>query len=216
MPAKLHIPIPLVPLESGDRLTRKEFHRRYSARPDITKAELIQGVVYVSSPERFAVHSEQQNAFIVWLGTYAARRSGVRFGSNATIFIGDDSEVQPDGFLFRDPPPSPGAARETATGYLEGAPQLVVEIAASSAAYDLHDKMEVYRRAGVHEYIVWQVFERRLHWFRLRGGEYVRIEPNERDVIESEVFPGLRLAVTKMLALDLASVLDELAGGEST
>ena len=33
--------LPLVPLESGDRLTREEFHHRYCARPDIKKAELI-------------------------------------------------------------------------------------------------------------------------------------------------------------------------------
>ena len=47
-----------VPLESGDRLTRAEFHRRYCARPDITKAELIQGVMYVASPVRHTVHGK--------------------------------------------------------------------------------------------------------------------------------------------------------------
>ena len=37
-------------LESGDHLTRAEFHRLYCARPDIKKAELVEGVVYVGSP----------------------------------------------------------------------------------------------------------------------------------------------------------------------
>jgi len=42
-----------VSLESGDHLTHEEFHRRYLERPDIKKAELVEGVVYVSSPGRF-------------------------------------------------------------------------------------------------------------------------------------------------------------------
>lgn len=40
------------PLESGDRLTRAEFERRYEATPEKFKAELIEGVVYVASPVR--------------------------------------------------------------------------------------------------------------------------------------------------------------------
>ena len=103
-----------------------------------------------------------------------------------------------------------GGAHLTPTSYIEGAPQLVVEIAASSASYDLHDKKEVYRRNGVQEYIVWQVYERRIIWFRLVAGEYAQVEPDERSVIASAAFPGLRLAVAKMLAGDHAGVLAEL------
>ena len=46
MPASHKIGTP--PLESGDRLTRQEFERRYTAASDIRKAELIEGVVYVA------------------------------------------------------------------------------------------------------------------------------------------------------------------------
>ena len=34
------------PLESGDRLIRAEFERRYQAMPHVKKAELIEGVVF--------------------------------------------------------------------------------------------------------------------------------------------------------------------------
>lgn len=44
--------------------------------------------------------------------------------------------------------------------YIEGAPEVVVEIAASSASYNLHYKKEAYRRNGVQEYIVWQANSR--------------------------------------------------------
>ena len=200
---------PFVPLESGDRLTREEFHRRYCARPDIKKAELVQGVVYVASPTRFGKHSEPHGAVAIWLGTYAARTPGVRFGDNATVYLDANSEVQPDAIVFRDPPVK-GGARLREDDYVEGAPQLVVEIAASSASYDLHDKMEAYRKAGVEEYIVWQVLEQRIDWFRLRAGRYEPLEPDAHGIITSEVFPGLRLNVPAMLAGDRAAVLAAL------
>src|SRR5688500_12335635 len=120
-------------LESGDRLTREEFHRRYCARPDIQKAELIRGVVYVASPARADLHGEPQGAVAIWLGSYAIRRSGVRLMIGPSVFLGDDNEVQPDALLLYDPPP-PGGARVRDDHYLEGPPQLVVEVAASSAS----------------------------------------------------------------------------------
>jgi hypothetical protein len=47
-------------------------------------------------------------------------------------------------------------------------------------------------------------------WFRLTDGRYVEVSPDERGVIESRVFPGLRLAVDKLLAGDDAGVLAAL------
>lgn len=56
---------------------------------------------------------------------------------------------------------------------MEGAPELVAEIAASSAAIDLGDKKRAYRRNGIQERIVWQVFDQKVDWFSLEeGGMY--------------------------------------------
>ena len=192
-------------LESGDRLTREEFHRRYCARPDIKKAELVKGVVYVASPTRFTVHAEQHGIMAAWLALYALKTPGVRMGDAATVFMGDDSEVQPDVCLFREPPA--GGLRFTEKGYLAGAPELVVEVAASSASYDLHDKLEVYRRTGVLEYLVWRVLDGAFDWFRLQGEAYVRIEPDDNGVIESMSVPGLRLNVQRLLAGDFRAAI---------
>ena len=116
---------------------------------------------------------------------------------NATVFLDDRSEVQPDAFIWR---PEPGGPQPTEDDYVEGAPQLVVEVAASSVSYDLGEKLEAYRRNGVREYIVWRVVDGAIDWFRLRDGAYVRLEPDAEDVIESEEYPGLRLHVPSMLA----------------
>jgi len=45
----------------------------------------------------------------------------------------------------------------------------------SSVSYDLHDKFDVYRSAGVREYVVWRVYDRTLDWFVLRDGQFVRL-----------------------------------------
>ncbi|MGD9894839.1 MAG: Uma2 family endonuclease [Dehalococcoidia bacterium] len=196
-------------LDSGDRLTREEFHRRYCRRPDLHKAELVNGVVYVPSPARWGKHGKHQSIVQWWLGGYAMDRPEIGVGDNDTVYLSPDDEVQPDAFLFRLTGPNRGA-RETDEGYIEGAPELIVEVAASSASYDLHDKKEAYRRAGVLEYIAWRVLDEAIDWFRLQNGEYVLVQPNADGVIESTVFPGLRLNVAAMLAGDRAGVLSAL------
>jgi Uma2 family endonuclease len=193
-------------LESGDRLTRKEFHRRYCARPDIKKAELVLGVVYVAARVSFGGHGEPHGVIGAWLGVFAARTPELRVAASATVFLGPDSEVQPDALALWDPPHGDGA-RLTSDGYVEGPPQIVVEVAASSASYDLHDEMEAYRRAAVPEYIVWRVLDEALDWFRLRDDQYVRLEPDEQGVVKSEGLPGLRLPVDSLLAGGTADVL---------
>ena len=205
------------PLESGDHLPRDEFHRRYCAHPEIRKAELIEGVVFVPPFAVSASHADPHALVITWLGSYKARTPGLFLADNGTFFMNDDSEVQPDAALFRAPPS--GNVRDIfvrdrddarPTRYRQGAPELIAEIAASSASIDLHRKKRVYERAGVSEYIVWQVWERRIDWFRLVEGVYEPLEPDARGVIESVVFPGLRLHVAAMLAGDDAAVLAEL------
>ena len=99
--------------------------------------------------------------------------------------------------------------------------ELIVEIAATSATYDLYDKLKVYRRNGVQEYVVWQVYDQRLDWFRLSEGQYVPLTPDEVNrgllgVVRSQVFPGLHLDVPALLAGDLAGILDELHRGLET
>jgi Uma2 family endonuclease len=196
----------VVSLESGDRLTREEFHRRYLERPDIKKAELVEGVVYVASPVRYGRHAQPHFMMVGWLAMYVGMNPGVLpGGDNGTVYLDGINEVQPDVFLWR--PDEPGGPRLTEDGYIVGAPQLVVEVAASSVSYDLHDKLEAYRRNGVREYIVWRVLDGAIDWLRLVDGTYVRIEPDADGMIESEQFPGLRLDVTKMLAGDLPAVL---------
>ncbi len=83
------------PLESGDRLSRAEFERRYATAPKHFKAELIEGVVYVVSPVR-AFHGDPHFDLITWLGVYRSATPGVKGSDNATTRLDLDNEPQPD------------------------------------------------------------------------------------------------------------------------
>jgi Uma2 family endonuclease len=204
-----------LPLENGDRMTRAEFERRYAAMPHIKKAELIEGAVYMPSPTHQAVHSRPHARIMAWLGVYWAATPGVDLGDNATVRLDLDNEVQPDALLRLDEALG-GASRISDDDYVEGSPELIVEIAASSTSYDLHDKRQVYRRNEVQEYVVWQVLDQHLSWFVLQEGKYVPLPPDADGIICSRIFPGLRLAVTALLAGDLVTVLAELKRGTET
>jgi Uma2 family endonuclease len=199
-------------LEAGDHLAREEFHRRYLARPDINKAELVEGVVYLGGRVSAREHGQPNAAMAGWLGHYAAYVPAVRCALHTTVILDERNEMQPDILAWR---PEHGAARLTDDGYLEGAPQFIVEVAASSVCYDLHVKKEAYRRNGVREYVVWRVLDEVIDWFRLQDGAYVLIEPDADGIVESEQFPGLRIHIQSMLAGDLSTVLARLgsAGG---
>ncbi|HAA26656.1 MAG TPA: hypothetical protein DCE56_01950 [Cyanobacteria bacterium UBA8553] len=205
----------LPPLENGDRLTRQEFERRYTAMPHIKKAELIEGVVYVASPVRANGHGKPHAEIIGWLLVYEAATVGVYLADNTTVRLDADNEPQPDA-LLRIEPEVGGNSRISDDDYVEGTPELVAEIAASSASYDLNDKLNAYRRNGVQEYIVWQIYENRLDWFRLQEGRYVALHPDEAGIIRSEIFPGLWLAVNALREGDMAGVLAVLQQGLQT
>lgn len=202
-------PIPV--LQTGDHLTRAEFERRYHAQPQLKKAELIEGVVYVPSPVSIE-HSNRHASVMVWLGTYRAATPGLRLLDNATVRLDAENEVQPDAALCL----AEGGQTKVVGNFLHGAPELVVEVAISSAAYDLHEKLRVYRRTGVREYVILLTLERETIWYRLDEGRYVTVAPDDRGLIRSTAFPGLYFNSAKYWADDLAGLLSDLQAGLAT
>jgi Uma2 family endonuclease len=201
----------ILPLEAGDRLTRVEFERRYRAMPALKKAELVEGVVYVPSPVS-AKHSGPHADLVGWLMVYRSATPGLLAGDNATVRFDEDNEPQPDALLAIDSKYG-GQSRIDEDGYFAGPPELIAEVASSSVSYDLHDKLHVYRRHGVREYLVWRVSDGEIDWFRLDEGKYA---PHPRDasgIYKSSIFPGLWLDDAALMRGDLARVLALLQEG---
>jgi Uma2 family endonuclease len=199
------------PLVAGDRLTRDEFERRYEAMPHVHKAELIEGVVYMPSPVSADDHGEPHFDLVTILGLYRVHTPGVRGGDNATLRLDLDNEPQPDIYLRIET--ACGGQSRMVVGFVEGAPELVVEVAASSASYDLHDKLNAYRRNGVREYVVWRVWDQQIDWFELQRGSFEPLAPDEQGIFRSRVMPGLWLDGPSVVAGDLPRVLDVLNRG---
>jgi len=199
-------------LENGDRLSRAEFERRYHLMPEVKKAELIEGIVYMPSPARLKRHAFPQGAVATWLGTYQAETPGVLMADNATVRLDLDNEPQPDLLLLRLPEHG-GQARLSEDDYVEGAPELVVEIVGSARAYDLHQKKEAYRRNAVREYLAWITEEARVVWWELREGAFVELPPDSDGLLKSRAFPGLWLDAAALLRGDLRGVLEALRHG---
>jgi Uma2 family endonuclease len=194
------------PLENGDRLWRAEFERRYEAMPKLKKAELIEGEVYVGSSVRHRQHSAPHGQLITWLGVYKAATPNVDLGHNGSIRLDQANEPQPDAYLMIKPERG-GWARITDDDYVEGAPELVAEIAASSFSYDLGKKLHAYERNKVREYLVWRVQDREFDGFVLRDGHSGSLAAGDDGILRSTVFPGLWLDRTALLRGDLAAGL---------
>jgi Uma2 family endonuclease len=201
------------PLRDGDRVTRVEFERRWDAMPEVRKAELIEGVIHM--PAALSVDDGDSHFDLNGLlRMYRSRTPGVQGSDNASIRFDDRNMPQPDG-LLRIRESHGGRCRVTDDRYLEGAPELIAEIANTSTAYDLGVKREVYRRSGVKEYIVWRVANRAVDWFILRNGQYSRLEPGPDGILRSEVFPGLWLDPVALINEDMGRHLEvaQLAHG---
>lgn len=203
------------PLENGDRLNRVEFERRYDAMPELKKAELIEGIVYMGSPVSHERHGKPHFHMIGWLAQYWMATPGVEGGDNSSLRLDLDNMPQPDIFLYILPE-SGGTIRIREDGFVEGAPELIAEVASSSVSYDLHAKLQVYRRNGVREYIVWRVRDQAIDWFLLREGEYERNAVGADGLHRSEAFPGLWLDANALARGDRIAISQAVQRGLAT
>jgi Uma2 family endonuclease len=197
------------PLVAGDKLTREEFLRRWEANPEIKNAELIGGIVYMSSPVSVE-HGDMDGDLGTWLGHYKAATPGTASGRNTTSFLLDDSP-QPD--LNLRILPGYGGGSWVEGKYLHGVPELLAEVSASSASYDLHVKRDLYQAAGVPEYVAVLLFEREIRWHILVNNEYQLLRPDADGLWRSRIFPGLWLDGQALLAGNLQQVLTWLQEG---
>ena len=198
--------------ENGDRMSRAEFHYIYDKMPDDYRAELVGGVVYVASPLKL-LHGTSHVKLSGALAAYEAHTPGIQVADNATVLLGDEGEPQPDLFV-RILPEFGGQSQTTNDDYVAGAPEFIVEIAASSRSLDLHAKYDDYRRYGVLEYLVVCIHERRLYWFDLRADRELNIDADR--VLRVQTFPGLWIDSDALWAGDHAKLLATLEQGTAT
>lgn len=203
---------PQIELQNGDRMSREEFHRLYEQTPEGFKAELIGGIVYVASPLHPAQGKPHLHLGAV-VAAYEAQTPGVDASDNTTILLGSAAEPQPDLYV-RILPDYGGQSTTGENGCVIGAPELIIEIANTSRAIDLHAKKTDYLRYGVREYFVHCVAENELRWFDLTGG--AELQPDADGVFRMKTFPGLWINGPALLARDYQKLMQTLEEGLAT
>ena len=163
-------------------------------------------------PVGFESHGVPDSSIVTWLTVYRARTPGTKSAGNASIRLDLENMPQPDALLMIRFEHG-GQAIVSHDDYVEGAPELVIEVSSSTVSIDLNTKFRVYRRNRVREYLVWRVRDRAFDWFALRGSDYERLDPDERGIVKSSIFPGLWLDTAAMVRDDLAGVLRVLDEG---
>ena len=180
---------------------------------DLKKAELVEGIVYVmASPLSLERHGAPHSRINGWLHNYEVDTPGVCAGDNPSVRLDDLNELQPDLVLFIEPDHG-GRVYLDPQGFMEQAPELVVEISNMTASLDLHGKLRIYEKYGVREYIVWRTRDQAIDWFINRGGAFQRLMLDPESFYRSEAFPGLWLDPAAMIRRDSRRVRDVLAQG---
>jgi Uma2 family endonuclease len=177
-------------LVEGQRLDQRTFHALYEAMPPGTRAELINGVVYMPSPVGMP-HGRAHLATSGWLNNYLEHTPGVDGLDNTSTALGLKSESQPD-LMLRILPECGGRTRDEG-GIVAGVPELLAEISHTTRYIDLGPKLEDYERVGVQEYVVRTMEPDAVYWFVLRDGRFMQLQPGPDEIYRSEVFPGLWL-----------------------
>lgn len=163
------------------------------------------------SPVRATSHGRPHGVIMAWLSAYWFATPGVDLLDNSSVRLDLLTEPQPDALLRIET--ADGTSGIDEDDYVAGAPELVIEVAASSEKLDLGSKLEAYRRNGIAEYVVWAVNQRHVYWFRLSAGSYVAVSPDRDGIIRSQVFPGLHLHVEALLTRDRRTLLATLQLG---
>ena len=159
-------------------------------------------------------HASLTNLFNMVLGLYQSRTFGVEALDNGTVILDEDREPQPD-LALRILPEHGGRSRSTADGeYVLGPPELLIEVAYSSRAVDLHAKRDDYARCGVSEYLVWVVRDGDFVWFDLPHG-LERPIPHD-GVVRSATFPGLSLDREAVRSGNYSQMIATLEAGLAT
>ena len=217
---------PAIPLlYDGDRLTSEEFLRRYEADPYVVRAELLKGVVHINArrevingtesimpPISGGGHSGPQAKVVTLLGVYAAQTPGLALNGPTTVHLSDQTNPEPDA-LLRILPEYGGQSTLGDDDYIDGPPELLVEISKTSASRDMGTRLDAYQDDGVKEYLVWRTNKNVVDWFVLRRKKYVPLVPDADGVMKSETFPGLWLDVLALLEQDMAKALETLQQG---
>jgi Uma2 family endonuclease len=153
------------------------------------KADLIDGVIYMASPENTDANDLYGWLFSILRFYVAKKKLGRIFGSRVAFQLSEYNAPEPDiAFVRRD------HMDRVTRGRVHGPPDLAIEIVSpESVERDYEKKRERYQEFGVTEYWIIDEHEEHVHLLRLgRDGAYREARPR-KGVLTSQVVTGFWL-----------------------
>jgi Uma2 family endonuclease len=177
-----------------DLITVEDYFRLV---PDGQKADLIDGVIYMASPD--SRRSNELMRFIVFLLTGFTKARGIGgevFASRFTFVLSELRAPEPDVAYVR-----PERVHLIGETRMQGGPDIAVEVVSrESRSRDYGEKKQLYQEAGVSEYWIVDPLQQRVEFHRLQGDRYELAPLVGNNCYDSVVIPGLYLNVDWLLA----------------
>jgi Uma2 family endonuclease len=163
--------------------------------PDGVKADLLNGVIFMASPDNL-----DANELNMWLamviGPFVeARDLGKVYMGRVAYRLGEKRAPEPDLAFV-----SKARLGKRRRGYFAGAPDMAIEIVSpDSIDRDYLFKRGIYEEAGVREYWILDPDHSLATFLRLSRKRFVEVKP-VKNMIGSEVLPGLELDVRWLMS----------------
>jgi Uma2 family endonuclease len=187
---------------AADLVTVSQFYRLV---PDGQKADLLNGVIYMASPE--SLGSNDRVGFLSFLlrGYNDAKQVGGRvLVSRYSFRLGKYQAPEPDVAYVRPERVPLLTERE-----MKGGPDAAAEVVSrDSRSRDYRLKKRIYEKAGVAEYWIIDPLKNHAEFHRLRDGKYELVPLEGGHIFRSEVLPGFWLDVNWLFAQPLPNAYD--------
>lgn len=172
---------------------------------DDQKADLIDGVIYMASPE-----NTDANQLFLWLASimniYARRKKlGNVYGSRVALRLDEEHGPEPDIAFVRTE-----HLDLVQRGFVAGAADLAVEIVSpESVERDYERKRELYEEYGISEYWIIDEMDQSVTLLRLKKGLYHAVRPRKGE-LHSKVLTGFWLRPEWLWQQPLPDEIDTL------
>lgn len=173
---------------------------------DGQKADLIDGVIYMASPD--SMRNDQIGGFIRFLlqGYTGAKGLGRVFGSRFAFELSDKRVPEPDiAFVSNE------RLHLLRNNKMIGGPDVAVEVVSAESRHrDYFEKKLLYEAAGVVEYWIIDPLQRRAEFYRLEDGAFRLVPLEQNRIFRSQAVEGFWIDVEWLFAETLTAEFEKL------
>jgi Uma2 family endonuclease len=174
--------------------------------PDGQKADLIDGAIYMASPD--STRNDQIGGFIRFLvqGYAEVKKLGMVFGSRFTFELSDIRAPEPDVAFVKNQ-----RLHLLKKNKMVGGPDVAVEIVSPDSRHrDYFEKRLLYETAGVLEYWIIDPLQHRAEFHRLEEAAFRLAALEENSIFRSQALEGFWIDVEWLFAEELPSAFESL------